>query len=70
MPYVRVKDGDTGHELSVLESAVPHGNYKVLKEPAVDCADQPLPPKYAALKSSVESTSGHRAEPNKESTNG
>ena len=34
--WVRVKDKDTGHKLSVRESELPHGNYDVLKQPAVD----------------------------------
>lgn len=34
--WVRVKDKDTGHKLSVRESEIPHGNYDVLKQPAVD----------------------------------
>lgn len=67
--YVRVKDTDTGHELSVLESELPHGNYEVLKEAAVeDRTGLPLPPKHATPKSlsSTSTTSGQSAEIKKE----
>lgn len=34
--WVRVLDVDTGHQRSIRRSALPHGNYTVLNEPAVD----------------------------------
>lgn len=55
--YVRVRDEDTGHERSVSKSEVPHGNYTVLDEPAVEERTAlPLPPKFAAPKSLSSST--------------
>lgn len=66
--YVRVRDEDTGHTLSVPASAVPHGNYKVLKDAATNPAGEPLPPVHGEPKKpTVEPTSGHEAEPTKES---
>lgn len=67
--WVRVTDRDTGHRLSVPESAVPHGNYAVLKQDAVDVAGDPLPPEFGAVKSSV-ATSGQQADTEKEKSNG
>ena len=69
--YVRVKDGDTGHEVSIPESALPHGNYTVLDEPAVDVGGEPLPPKFGNPKSlSSKSTGGQQAETKKEKADG
>lgn len=48
--YVRVTDQDTGHKLSIRESAVSHGHYRVLKADAVDLAGDPLPPEHHATK--------------------
>lgn len=46
--WIRVKDKDTGHKLSVRESELPHGNYDVLKQPAVDSATgEVIPPEHA-----------------------
>ena len=60
--YVRVTDKDTGHKLSVPESAVPHGNYTVLKADAVDVAGDPLPPEFGAVKPlSSNTNSGQQA---------
>lgn len=50
MSYVRVTDLDTGHKLSVLESEVPNGNYRVLKADAVNELGDPLPPEHGAVK--------------------
>ena len=33
---VRVKDKDTGYDRTISEQEVPHGNYQVLKQDAVD----------------------------------
>lgn len=57
--WVRVTDKDTGHKLSLRESQVPHGNYNVLKQDAVDHLGDPLPPEF--------NTSGQSADPKKES---
>ena len=48
--YVRVTDQDTGHKLSVLESEVPNGNYRVLQADAVNELGDPLPPEFGAVK--------------------
>lgn len=43
--WVRVTDKDTGHKLSIRRSALPHGNYSELKQPAVDpLTGDTLPP--------------------------
>lgn len=69
--YVRVTDRDTGHRLSVPESAVAHGNYTVLKADAVDVAGDPLPPEHDATKPLSSTTnSGQQAESTKEKSNG
>ena len=65
-PYVRVTDKDTGHRLSVRQSAVPHGNYTVLKADAVDLAGDPLPPEYDAVKPLSSPTTGQSADTPKE----
>lgn len=44
--YVRVRDRDSGHELSILQSAVHRGNYDVLDEPATRRNGEVLPPKH------------------------
>ena len=59
--WVRVKDKDTGHKLSVRESELPHGNYDVLKQPAVDeMTGQVVPPEFhnADTTTSKEKTNG------------
>ena len=74
--YVRVLDKDTGHKRSVPESEIPHGNYTVLDEPAVDERTAlPLAPEFAVPKSLSSSTpsttpSGQKAETDKEKANG
>lgn len=47
--YVRVKQAETGHELSVPRAhldAVPDGAYTVLDKDATGAGGEPLPPKY------------------------
>ena len=57
--YVRVTDQDTGHKLSVLESEVENGNYRVLQADAVNELGDPLPPEYGAVK--AQSSKGQTA---------
>lgn len=69
--WVRVTDKDTGHRISVRESAVPHGNFTVLKADATDLGGDPLPPEYDATKPlSSNTNSGQSAGTEKEKTNG
>jgi hypothetical protein len=70
--YVRVLDKDTGHKRSVFESEVPHGNYDVLKEDAVDSrTGLPLEAEHASPKSlSSKNKSGQSADPEKENAHG
>lgn len=70
--WVRVTDTDTGHKLTIRESAVAHGNYRVLKADPVDVHGDPLPPEYGAVKplSSTNPTSGQEADTMKEKANG
>ena len=64
--WVRVTDKDTGHKRSIPKSALPHGNYTVLKADAVDpVTGDVLPPEYGAIKP-LSSQSGQQAEPKKE----
>jgi hypothetical protein len=45
--FIRVRQIETGHELSVPKSHADAGDgYEVLDKPAVDSAGGPLPPKY------------------------
>ena len=68
--YVRVTDTDTGHKLSIIESTVEHGNYRVLKSDAVDVHGDPLPPEFNATKPlSSTTTSGPEADTTKEKAN-
>jgi hypothetical protein len=66
---IRVKDKDTGHERTIAEHMLPHGNYQVLKRDAVDPATgEDLPPVYSTdSPSSGESTAGQKATEKKES---
>ena len=48
---LRVRDEDTGHELSIPAAEFPHGNYAVLKESASDINGDAIPPKHASPKS-------------------
>lgn len=47
---VRVTDLDTGHKLTIPRTALPHGNYRELKEPAVDEFGDVKPPEHNAVK--------------------
>lgn len=47
---VRVKDKDTGHEMTIRRISLPHGNYQELKQDAVDALGEFLPPKFAEAK--------------------
>jgi len=76
--YVRVKQVETGHELSVPKShADAVGGYEVLDKDAVDLSGNPLPPKYrttvkraaktsASKAASQPSTAGRQADDKKE----
>lgn len=67
----RVSDKDTGHQLSIPASALPHGNFTVLDEPASDVAGDARPPVYATTKPlSSTTTSGQSAGTEKEKANG
>lgn len=57
----RVRDEDTGHELTIHAAALPHGRFTVLNEPATDpLTGEPVPTVH---KSPVETTtSGQQAE--------
>ncbi len=53
----RVTDKDTGHKRSIPASALPHGNFTVLKQPASDpLTGEALPTEFNAVKP-VKSTS-------------
>ena len=61
---LRVKDKDTGHHRTIAASALPHGNYEVLKSAAVDpVTGDDVPPKYA---DKPVGTSGQKADTTKE----
>lgn len=64
---VRVTDKDTGHELSIPASALPHGNYAVLDAPASNSGGDALPPVH---KSAVEPINRGQQAETKEKDNG
>lgn len=47
---VRVTDLDTGHKLTVPRTALPHGNFRELKESPVDDSGVVRAPEYNAVK--------------------
>lgn len=66
----RVTDRDTGHRLSIPASALPHGNFNVLKQPASDpVSGAALPPEYGVLES-LSNNSGQQADTPKEKAHG
>lgn len=68
--YLRVKQADTGHELSLPREhveAVGDDAYTVLDKPAVDEGGVPLPAKYkTTVAKAAASRSGHRTDTTKE----
>lgn len=70
--HLRVKQNETGHELTVSRTAyefAPDG-YTVLDKPATDAGGNPLQPKYktsVATAAAKKATSGQKADPEKES---
>lgn len=65
---LRVRDTDTGHEYSINATALPHGNFTVLNEPASGLGGDALPPAYHESLSS-HPASGQQADPKKENDN-
>lgn len=47
---VRVTDLDTGHKLTIPRTALPHGNFRELKESPVDVSGFPTEPEHNAVK--------------------
>ncbi|GAA4123260.1 hypothetical protein GCM10022215_29740 [Nocardioides fonticola] len=43
-PFVRVLDLDTGHQITIPSSSLPHGRFEVLDEPALDAYGEPAAP--------------------------
>lgn len=71
--YVRAREVDTGHVVTIAASAAAHG-YEVLDEPALcERTGDPLPTVYATAESAPESpvgtTSGRKANTLKEKAN-
>lgn len=56
MPYVRVKDNQTGHEMSLPEGAFDDDAVTVLDKDAVDPGGEPLPTKYHVTLAPVETS--------------
>ena len=58
--YVRVRDKETGHHVTLLRSQFEReaSLWQELKQPATDTAGDPLPPKYHT---SVSNESGKKA---------
>lgn len=53
---VRVKDKDTGYVRTVHAGELPHGNYQVLKQDAVDAGGVDLPPEFPGADSAPSSS--------------
>lgn len=69
--YLRVKDKSTGHEFSVIASAVDEESMQVvLEKDAADHTGEPLPPEYATKSLSSNTPSGQQADLKKEKLNG
>lgn len=68
--YVRVKQADTGHEMTLPVEhveAADSGSYTVLDKPAVDEGGSPLPPKFkTTVAKAAASKSGQQAATDKE----
>lgn len=58
----RVTDKDTGHKLSIPASALPHGNFTVLKQDASDVAGDALPPEFNAVEPTGQSATANTKE--------
>lgn len=64
MPYVRVKDKQTGHEMSLPEGTFDEGAVTVLKKDATDPGGEPLPVKYrTTVDEAADTKSGQAATP-------
>ena len=70
--YVRVKQTETGHELTISQSMYDFAPdaYEVLDKPATDSGNNPIPAKYktsvASAAAKKATTSGQKAESTKE----
>ena len=65
-PYVRAKEKDTGHKVTILRAQL-DDSYLELKQDAVDEHGAPLAPEYATPKS-PSSQSGQKANTDKENS--
>lgn len=60
--YVRVKDKQTGHEMSLPVGTFDEADAEVLKKPATDPGGEPLPVKYkTTVDQAAENKSGQAA---------
>lgn len=72
--YLRVKQNDTGHELSLSQTQYDFApnTFTVLDKPATDAGGNPLAPKYktsaSAEAAKKASPSGQKADPPKENS--
>lgn len=69
--YLRVKQSDTGHELTVSRSMYDFApdSYSVLDKPATDAGGNPLPPKHktsVSTEAAKKATTGRQAAADKE----
>lgn len=67
--YVRAKDNETGHHVSVLKSQYERNKeaWTLLKQPATNAGGDPLPPKYKTTVSAETAKQGDRSpSPSKE----
>lgn len=64
MPYVRVKDNQTGHEMSLPEGTFDVAAVTVLDKAATDPGGEPLPTKYhTTVDAAAETKRGQAATP-------
>ncbi len=66
MPYIRVKDKQTGHEFSLPEGTFDPDSVTVLDKDATDPGGEPLPVKYKTTVASASANKSGQAATSKE----
>lgn len=66
--YIRVRQRETGHELSIIASAYTETAYERVDKPATSADGEPLPPKYHKPLSSLSSLPSPKSSTPEETT--